>query len=369
MDSTPGYPHVALGSSNEKVLEKYGNVIWDTVLEQFNNALRLGEEVFSLSPTELIQFGICDPVKVFVKGEPHSRAKLDAGKLRIISSVSLVDQIKTRLLCSQQNKAEINSWQTCPSKPGLGLHDDGLASIADTIKDFLSHGKVIETDVSGWDWSVADWELRVDAECRRLLARARKGGVFDFLLRVHAHCVANSVFVTPDGEMYAQTIPGGQLSGDYNTSSTNSRMRVVASMMARLWATGSPLVNGCIGIAAMGDDSFEMEAPGIGEGLQLMGHSVKFLKENATLDGVNFCSQVFTSEGTAYPEDPSKTVFRFLSHKHGEQSYLELWVQLNWYLRHLPHSVISQTIQELAFARAERAKNFNGKSQQSQKDS
>nr|ALD89112.1 RNA-dependent RNA polymerase [Rhizoctonia solani barnavirus 1] len=359
-DSTPGYPYVALGGKNKQVMENYGSFIWNTVAQSFNNALRLGDKVFSMSPSELVKAGVCDVVKVFIKDEPHSLKKIESGKLRLISSVSLVDQIKTRLLCRTQNLNEIESWESCPSKPGLGLHDDGLQVIAANIKRFLSQGVVAEADVSGWDWSVQDWELEFDAECRAALAGADPKGVFAFLLRVHAYCVANSVYVLPNGEMYEQTVPGAQLSGDYNTSSTNSRMRVCASLFSRLWAGKPLLVDGRIPVSAMGDDSFELDFPELQENMRSIGHNVRFVKRSTSLQGVEFCSQVFDEDGFAAPADPSKTVYRFLSHKVTFSEYPELWAQLSWYLRHQKKGDERDIISGLGFARIELANKLNG---------
>lgn len=327
--------------------------------DQFNQALKFGERVFDMGPRDLVRNGICDVVKTFIKDEPHKLAKIESGKLRLIASVSLVDQIKTRLLCNKQNTAEIDTWETCPSCPGLGLHDDGMQVIAASARRMLRHGKVAETDVSGWDWSVKDWELMLDAECRSGLAGANPKGVFDFLLRVHAHCVANSVYVTPDGSMWEQRIPGAQLSGDYNTSSTNSRMRVSASLMSRLWSNQPLSIDGWIPVKAMGDDTFELDFPGLQEGLNAIGHTCRFVKRNSQLAGLAFCSQVFREDGMAYPEDPSKTTFRFLGHKFSSDNYPELWAQLSWYLRHLEGEE-KEVIGKLGQARVERAKKLNG---------
>lgn len=364
-DSSPGYPFNQLAPNNGKLFEKHGGFVWSTVCSSFNQAIRFGDKVFDMNPQQLVENGICDPVKVFIKEEPHSMKKILAGKLRIISSVSIRDQIKTRLLCSLQNQHEIAMWERCPGKPGMGLHDDGLEVISALFSSWLNkYGSVLETDVSGWDWSVKDWELFMDAEQRVKLAGAKPNGLFAFLVRVHAHCVANSVYVTPDGDMFSQVIPGAQLSGDYNTSSTNGHMRVIATLVARLWGTGRVLCEHEgkyeIGVAAMGDDSVEVETPGIQEGLELIGHSVKLVKPSTTLEGVEFCSQVFKADGFAYPSDASKTVFRFTSHKSSDIHYPEWWAQLSWYLRHLDPNGELGSIREIAEARVARAKRLNG---------
>jgi len=296
----------------------------------------LGDRVFDMTPEELVRYNVADVVKSFVKDEPHSNKKLAEKRYRIIASFSIVDQIIERLLCSRQNSQEIEEWETCPSKPGLGLHDEGLRAIGKSIERLLSvNGEVMCTDVSGWDWSVQKWELDADAQARAKLAGESVDSLFGFLLRVNAHCVANSVYVDPLGSMWAQTHVGSQLSGRYNTSSSNSRMRVMMTMMARLLMTGDPLVDGRIGIDAMGDDSVEVSVPGIEKVMEELGHSVKMVKFYNHLEGVEFCSQVFNADGTAYPATPGKTVYRFCSRKPSDTETGDLWSQLAWYMRHL----------------------------------
>jgi len=320
-----------------------------------------------MTPEELVQEGFCDVVKVFVKDEPHKRTKVAEGRVRIISSVSLVDQIIERLLHRVQNMNEIEVWPTCPSKPGLGLHDDGLLVLSSNISDLLKvNGKIACTDVSAWDWSVQDWELEDDMEVRIKLARASPESVYAHLCRINALCVSRTVFVDSDGFMWAQSgVYGGQLSGRYCTSSSNSRMRVIATLHCRGMSNGYDDVLVCddagkrhIGIIAMGDDSVEVLVPGLREGLTTLGHDCKLVDVHDQLKGVEFCSQVFDGEGYAYPASPAKTTYRFLSRKLAEQSMAELWAQLSWYLRHL-RSAEKELISKLANARVELARNLN----------
>jgi len=159
----------------------------------------------------------------------------------------------------------------------------------------------------------------------------------------------------PDGEMLEQTIPGGQLSGDYNTSSTNSRGRLIATLAAR-WRVGAT-EGSCfprLGLKAMGDDSFEIWFKGLEEGLAEIGHKVKMCALRPGLENFEFCSQVFVGSGVAYPSDFSKTLFRFLSHNPRDENYPEYRAQLLYYFRHLPEEVLVK-VKRLADARVERA--------------
>jgi len=338
--STPGVPYCRLGSTNGQVLESHSEYVRELVAERFVRVVEAGETLFSMSAEELVRAGLRDPVRLFIKDEPHTLEKIERGKLRLISGVSLVDQFWERKLSGLQNSAEIANWETCPSKPGIGLDDDGLRSLAKQIE---KEEVDTETDVSGWDWSVQEWELEDDAECRRILAGATSESLFAFLTRAQAYCVAHSVFCLPTGELVSQEEGGVQLSGSYNTSSTNSRMRGLVSLNARLLKAGPGgnlpgLVEkgrliGRVGVIAMGDDSVEKGFGGIKEALESMGHKVKMVKMNESLSGTSFCSHKWREDGLAEPETAIKTVFRFLSHPPGSPDYPAWYAQLAWVLR------------------------------------
>lgn len=338
--STPGVPYCRLGSTNGQVLESHSEYVREMVAERFVRVVEAGETLFSMSAEELVRAGLRDPVRLFIKDEPHTLEKIERGKLRLISGVSLVDQFWERKLSGLQNSAEIANWETCPSKPGIGLDDDGLRSLAKQIE---KEEVDTETDVSGWDWSVQEWELEDDAECRRILAGATSESLFAFLMRAQAYCVAHSVFCLPTGELVSQEEGGVQLSGSYNTSSTNSRMRGLVSLNARLLKAGPGgnlpgLVEkgrlvGRVGVIAMGDDSVEKGFGGIKEALESMGHKVKMVKMNESLSGTSFCSHKWREDGLAEPETAIKTVFRFLSHPPGSPDYPAWYAQLAWVLR------------------------------------
>lgn len=331
-DSTPGVPCMSLSNTNKALLGGYKGFLVDAVLDRVITRVKnLGREVDAV---ESVRKGLVDPVRLFVKDEPHASKKILSGKLRLISGVSIVDQVVERLLCSSQNNAEIRDWRTCPSKPGLSLADDGLQDMARWFREQLKEGPLQQTDISGWDWSVQEWELVADAECRSRLAGAGRGSLFHSLQEQNARLVSKSVFVIPGGEMVAQLDAGVQLSGRYCTSSTNSRMRILASLVARKMAGHA--LSGPIGIAAMGDDCVERHYRGLEECLGRLGHTVKMALVCRELAGVSFCSHEWMDDGLAAPETVGKTVFRFLSHPLDSEDYPAWLVQLGWVMRNSP---------------------------------
>lgn len=358
-DSSPGYPWNTVGAENGEVLQFNGTLIWGVVEARMNYIVNNFEEVMKMTPRKLVQSGACDVVKLFIKNEPHSQKKIQSGQLRLISSVSLADQLLTRVTSLRQNKMEIANWKTCPSKPGMGLHDEGLQAIVASAEEILEIGAIMATDLSSWDWTVQEWELVADAHRRIRLAGISREHPMAKLLLAHAHIVANSVYVDSDGNMFEQLIPGGQLSGDLNTGATNSGMRVIATQMARLKAAVEEykkiVASRKLRVNSQGDDTFELAVAGVAAALAEMGHIVKQVDFHDSIEGLEFCSQTFRSDGTAYPTDYSKTLYRFMSHAPDDSEYASYAAQLKYTFRYLDNALLGE-IEKSALARVERAR-------------
>jgi hypothetical protein len=210
-----------------------------------------------MSPEELVQRGYCDPIRLFVKNEPHSSKKIREKKFRLIMSVSLCDQLVERVLNQHLNKAEIAVWADLPVCPGQSL----AGATAETLVEKLRRvPNPHSTDVSGWDWSVTDMELIADAQRRAFFLKASPEHARALIVRAMA--LSRSVLSLSNGTMYAQSVPGIQKSGSYNTSSGNSWIRVYASWMS-----------GASAVVAMGDDCVD---DGVNDSrMEELGHPIK----------------------------------------------------------------------------------------------
>lgn len=268
--------------------------------------------------------GYCDPVRLFVKQEPHTRKKLDEGRYRLISSVSLIDQLVERMIFGPQNQLEIQMWRSIPSKPGMGLSiSEQAQSIWKDLECRHTQNPACEADISGFDWSVQSWELWADLHMRIQL------GNFGDRLRMAAtsrfYCFMNSVFQLSNGNLISQGKPGLMKSGSYCTSSTNSRIRcLMARIIEAPW---------CI---AMGDDSVEGYVPDARRRYERLGHTCKDyipceVHPDGKLKKVNFCSHEL-SENKFWLTSWPKTLYRFLSTPSADLSDLEseLWGCPNW---------------------------------------
>lgn len=298
-DSKPGVPYAVLGTNNRDIVIQEPDMIIDLVVERLKVLGEIDADLYS--PVELVKMNACDPVRTFVKGEPHSTRKVKQGRWRLIFAISIVDQIIERLLCSTQNKEEIRLWDQCPSAPGISLSSDlSLKTLYDLVmKQMRSTGKMAEADVTGWDWSVKEWELLEEAIMRSHLGNFT--AMCAKALYNRQVCVSRSVYAMPDGRLRVLTGDGVQLSGCYNTSSTNSRIRVlVAYLVGALWAR------------AMGDDCVEDHVINAKEKYAELGHPLKMYVQRK--DEFEFCSLIHTREG-AWPVDGTKTLFKLLEQK------------------------------------------------------
>lgn len=253
---------------------------------------------------ELIDGGFSDPLKVIVKNELHSQKKLKEGRVRLIMIESFLDQLIERFLFSDQNRAEILQHESLPSKPGMGLHDLGLASLLSNMKELTNP---TASDAKAFDWSVEWWHLKLDAEVRIRCAGLDPDSPLAKGYRNRMWCMAMSRFVFADGQTYDQTEPGVMKSGSFVTAATNSRIRHEISF----------LVHGAVGgggrrlSVTMGDDCVESNPKGLSLAEAYRPYGLQ-IEEAEVLE---FCSHDFTEANLFFPQGWAKSVGHYLQTK------------------------------------------------------
>lgn len=324
-DSNPGYPWGILYRDKERVMLMESEGLYELVNERLKEYLSmdLSNVDDCAKALHLVSINCADPIRLFVKNEPHTIEKIQQGRFRLISSVSIVDEIIERLLCGAQNEAEIDQWLTCPSKPGLGLSkDEQTNELFESVRQDLDLGDGKKSDVSGWDFNFKGWLFILDYKRRvRLAQDSPFKGTWSRLLAARFVCLKWSVFITSDGVVFTQTKPGIMKSGSYLTSSTNSAARVGLAFML-----------GARKAMAMGDDCLEFNPASLDslkEEYRRYGFRVKDMER--CLDSFEFCSTEFRN-GSAIPLNFWKGTYRLVSKP---PSALELYQYLQEY-RHVP---------------------------------
>lgn len=291
--------------------------------------LLTGADVLQQKPMDLIVNGIRDPIYVFIKDEPHKREKLEKGRFRLISCVSLVDTLIERLLFSQQNQNEIALCDDLCYKPGMGLHDDGLKALYKWFQKVQEIFPICSTDVSAWDWSVPGWLLKLET-CYRVAFEADRSR--KLLVVNYGHGLRNKVFNDSLGQLYEQMVEGIQPSGCYTTSSGNSHMRYMLASLVQLRCGVDEWCEYDGG--QMGDDALERYMQGMLEVYVGLGFTVKGVSVQPR-DHFDFCSTQWRNSWAGSPESFPKTLFRFLFKRKSDPLYLQFREQLARDLRHL----------------------------------
>lgn len=93
---------------------------------------------------------VSDPIKVFVKPEPHKLKKIEEGRLRLISSVSLVDTMVDRVLFGWLQRKALTVVGKAPCLCGWTPLNGGWRYIYERF----GNKPVACLDKSAWDWTV-----------------------------------------------------------------------------------------------------------------------------------------------------------------------------------------------------------------------
>jgi len=287
-------------------LEKQEALLFGVVRDR----LHLLKTVATLSedPVDLVSQGLCDPVKVHVKNEPHRKSKLAEGRVRIICVVSQADELIDRLLFSLQDDAEIANFTECPSQPGFGLSND--ESVNNLYQRVIGCHRIhagCSNDQAGWDWHFS-WELaKLDWALRCELNGAsynwdeplKSDTIWARMAYIRYWCTFRSVFVTSNGVMLKQLVAAVMKSGSKITSSTNSRARGALSIiLGSAWAF------------SMGDDCVEQWLTNMLDRYKQFGFEIKDIVPIED-DKFEFCSHEFIN-GKAIPKNWAKMFFRLL---------------------------------------------------------
>lgn len=207
-NSSPGYPYFYTNTTNRSLfgLDKEGNInqvklhsIWEIVQR------RLEERTD-------------DPIRLFVKPEPHKHKKICAKAYRLISSVSVIDQIIDHMLHDDLNDQIVVNWLNQPAKIGWSPYKGGWKIIPQNW---------IAMDKSAWDWSVRPWLLQAVLDLRISLCENMNEKWLELAYWRASVMCKNPVFITSGGCLFKQKFSGGIKSGSVETLASNSIAQVI----------------------------------------------------------------------------------------------------------------------------------------------
>jgi len=329
-ESHPGIPSNIFGKNIKDVIDTHGEHVVRLVIERLELMFENYNVIVNseICPLNLVRGLMCDPVKVFLKPEPHSPKKVSEGRWRVIIIMSVVDQLIDRLFCYTQNKTEISYHRDIPSKPGMGFSDQGIAETYEAVRN-LKSDDLLESDMKAWDWKVSEDEIMVDFERRSLYWPVHSWS--KKCMEVRYKCVSRKVYCLPDGTLLAQTVWGCLPSGWFNTSSTNSFIRAYLAFMRG------------VDMISNGDDGIEEYNPHIKSWYESLGHEVGMMNR-VEPNRFEFCSHLFTSS-TAYPVNHIKSLHNLLRLTGPPEARYERTVQ--WCYEYRNHPRLSSWVSML----------------------
>lgn len=201
--SSPGYPWLHQHTTNAGFFEVKDGMPSQAALDR----------CWDIVVTRLRERTV-DPIRLFIKPEPHKLKKLEARAYRLISSVSVVDQIIDGLLFGDMNQRMIENYLDVPGKVGWSPYVGGW-------KIMPWRGNV-SLDKSAWDWSVNGWIIQCLYQLRKSLCKNVSEQWIDLATWRYRALYEQPLFVTSGGLLLRQKQPGVIKSGCFNTIADNS---------------------------------------------------------------------------------------------------------------------------------------------------
>ncbi|APG75916.1 hypothetical protein 2 [Hubei sobemo-like virus 31] len=288
MTSSPGYPYLLVHTNNasffnckEGVLDvERADQIWNRVNSYIENKLS-------------------DPIRLFVKPEPHNERKMRSGRYRLISSVSIIDQIIDAMLFGEMNEIMIHNWPMLPTRVGWSPYYGGWKQ--------MPYAKTqMAIDKTAWDWSVQGWLPEIVLELRKRLCRNLTSDWERLANWRYKALFGNPTLVTSGGLFLRQKQSGVMKSGCYNTIIDNSIMQIVLHDLV------CQTLNIPIGsIIAMGDDTLQDALFGE-ERERYLEELSRYCNVKVCNVSNEFCGMHFNIDGRVEPVYRAKHAYKIL---------------------------------------------------------
>lgn len=247
MSSVPGYCEMSrFGSTNGIAL---GWLPYSQAFEK--ERYRYFRSLVYARLLMVIEGDVSDEIKVFVKPEPHKRNKIEEGRFRLISSVSLVDAMIDRILFMGLMLKVKNKFFSSGVMIGWAPVQGGYR-YPSQLFNRRNGKKILLADRSSWDWTY-QWFM---AEASRDLIFRLTDSPPDWWVAAVNHRF-ESLFKTArfrfdDGEVIQQDDFGIMKSGCYLTIFLNSVAQLL--LHAEIAEFDGPFI--CIG-----DDTAQLDQP------------------------------------------------------------------------------------------------------------
>jgi hypothetical protein len=160
----------------------------------------------------------CDPIRIFVKNEPHKLQKIEEGRFRLIYAVSLVDQVIDKMLFSVMNDRMVELYGYIFPMGGWSQLTGGWRLMSHTEQGY---------DATAWEYTMPAWVcdavLRIRTElCLNPNAETGHGTWLELANWRYSCLFDKPLFQLSSGLQIQQGVEGIMKSGCNNTLSDNS---------------------------------------------------------------------------------------------------------------------------------------------------
>lgn len=293
--SSPGYPLGREYATNKDFLEKEAELSLPGTYSHLIQSVRVRLDQYRSDPN---YHG--DPSRFFVKQEPHKVEKLDDGRIRLIFSLAVIDQIIDICLFGPSIEARVKAHRTLPTKVGMSFYNGGIDRMFRYMQD---NGKkeYASTDFKFWDWSVAMILYLVDLRFRRRMCNNVNSPHYEDWLNLATarnNATMQGEVITSDGRLYRQLVAGIVRSGGLRTIDMNSFCMVFLRACFEVENYPNDVK---LRLVAMGDDT-DQHFPRrdhllFSEWCHLHGYNLKVSDELVKLIDTEFCSHTFKQVG------------------------------------------------------------------------
>lgn len=209
LTSSPGFPYMRRAPNNRQFFK------YDEETDTFDT--EVCDYMYEVVKNRILNKTKADPIRILIKPEPHKVKKLQEYKYRLISAVSVADQIIDHMLFDEMNEKMIQNHPFIPPKAGWSPLGGGSKHIPKE--------KWVATDKSSWDWTVRMWLVDLVYKLRLSLCDT-KGELLemwkDIALYRYTELFKDPHYILSNGWILTQNVPGVQKSGCVNTISDNS---------------------------------------------------------------------------------------------------------------------------------------------------
>lgn len=233
-----------------------------------------------------------DNIKVFVKQEPHTAAKIQEGRYRLISAVSVVDSMIDRMLFLPLMERILDRPAFTPCWVGWTFQKGGYKNLLRKFKG----STVVAVDKSSWDWTCMGWLL----DMMRNIIPSFYCGAPKFLLELidarFRLLFRYPIYEFSDGTVVAQPAWGVMKSGCYLTILLNSMCQTLLHAIAMIQMGYRPSDYSPV---CMGDDTLQrwfVEFYLYMEKLRELGCKLKPTEPSANMEFAGFEARPVTND-------------------------------------------------------------------------